>query len=280
MSKSTQTPERLFIKGDDWLIEGHEAFAKQLLDSEGSGKAPNVLYVPTAKSSPERLEAGFRQVAEVFGKLGVGQVVQLHQYREAPSRDEAEHKFGEADIVYIGGGDSLEMMENFKKWGTDTDLKNAIKGGKRVGGASAGQIALMGPGFSDSMSYRNPANEWDYIWVNGMKILNIANTPHLNSGIRDDASNLPPRKQAFLNAYARDSDLEHPQLPDKALGVSNGAMVMIDGDQAEISTVAPGGISAFRRESGNMHEQIFGGNPASGSGQIVTRADLGIAAAA
>ena len=50
--------------------------------------------------------------------------------------------------------------------------------------------------------------------------------------------------------------------------------------QAEFSTVEPGGISAFRRESGNMHEQIFEGNPASGSGQIVTRADLGIPAAA
>lgn len=100
-----------------------------------------------------------------------------------PKRDELEDVFEWANIVYIPGGDTLQMMETWKEYGIDRLLARRAFEDMVISGISAGAVAPFVWGHSDSSSYRisNPDEPWDYIPVAGLGIINAAITPHYNT---------------------------------------------------------------------------------------------------
>lgn len=61
-----------------------------------------------------------------------------------------KEKIGNADIIYVGEGNTLKMMKVWRQHEVDTTIKAAMKNGVVLSGSSAGSIAWFESGNSDS----------------------------------------------------------------------------------------------------------------------------------
>lgn len=143
-------------------------------------KHPRLLFIPTANSDSENdVEA----IEEVYGKKLGCKVDSLLLLRGKPSSKEIKEKILSADIIYVGGGNTLKMMELWRRLGVDKLLKSAHNKGAILCGISAGAICWFEYGHSDSMSFYHPDN-WDYIRTKGMGLLKGLLCPHFDGETR------------------------------------------------------------------------------------------------
>jgi dipeptidase E len=140
-------------------------------------KNPNLLFVPTATSDSDLY---WERVREYFGKFLKCKTDVLFLVKERPSRQEIQRKISTADIVYVGGGNTLLMMRLWRRLGVDRMLKAAYENGTVLAGVSAGSICWFESGHSDSMSFYN-SRKWKYINVRGLGLIRGIHCPHYNS---------------------------------------------------------------------------------------------------
>lgn len=139
-------------------------------------KHPSALFIPTASGDSEGYWNIFR---DVYGKrLGCRTDV-LYVLKETPSQKEIRNKILSADLIYVGGGNTLRMMRRWRFLGVDKLLKKAYENGTVLSGISAGSICWFEGGHSDSMSFYHP-NNWEYIKVKGLGLLKGIHCPHFN----------------------------------------------------------------------------------------------------
>jgi len=100
-----------------------------------------------------------------------------------PSAREIERKILSADIIYVGGGNTLYMMRVWRRLGVERLLRTAYEEGIVLAGISAGAICWFDSGHSDSMSFYNP-RDWQYINVKGLGLIKGVHCPHYNSMTR------------------------------------------------------------------------------------------------
>jgi dipeptidase E len=136
-------------------------------------KNPRLLFIPTASSDDK---AYIRAVQGHFGrKLGC-QVDVLYLLKEKPKYSYIRSVILRTDIIYVGGGNTLLMINRWKKLGVDRVLKEARKRGKVLCGPSAGAICWFRQGNSDSRKFRNPKAK--LIKVTGLGFINALACPH------------------------------------------------------------------------------------------------------
>ena len=140
-------------------------------------KNPKLLFIPTASSDSEIY---WERVQKYFGKFLKCQTGVLYLIEKRPSQREIERKIGWADIVYVGGGNTLMMMRLWRRLGVDKLLKAAYENGTVLAGISAGSICWFDSGHSDSMAFYNP-KKWKYIQVKGLGLIRGIHCPHYNS---------------------------------------------------------------------------------------------------
>jgi dipeptidase E len=140
-------------------------------------KNPKLLFIPTASSDSERY---WKHVQEYFGKFLKCKTDVLFLINGKLSREQIRSKILSADIVYVGGGNTLQMMNVWRRFGVDKLLKAAYENGTVLSGISAGSICWFDSGHSDSMSFYNPRN-WKYINVKGLGFIKGVHCPHYNS---------------------------------------------------------------------------------------------------
>jgi dipeptidase E len=105
---------------------------------------PRVVFIPTASSDDPNYELEFTRAYE---RLGCSvQSLRLH-YGENP------RKIEDADIVYVGGGNTKMMLEVWRESGVDILLRKHVDSGKPVGGLSAGALCWFRVGNSDWPQY-------------------------------------------------------------------------------------------------------------------------------
>jgi dipeptidase E len=151
-------------------------------------KNPRLLFIPTASSDSERY---WKRVKEYFGKFLKCKTDVLFLIREQPSKGQIRKKILSADIIYVGGGNTLLMMRVWRRLGVDKLLMSAYENGTVLSGISAGSICWFDSGHSDSMSFYNP-RRWKYINVRGMGLIQGTHCPHYNSMTRG-----VPRRKHF-----------------------------------------------------------------------------------
>lgn len=139
-------------------------------------KHPKILFIPTASSDAENYWFIFKKY---FKKLGCKTDV-LYLISNKHSQTEIRNEILSADIVYVGGGNTLKMMRIWKRLGVDIILKKAYKQGIVMSGLSAGSICWFESGHSDSMSFYHP-KKWKYINVRGLGLIKGVHCPHYNS---------------------------------------------------------------------------------------------------
>jgi dipeptidase E len=145
-------------------------------------KNPRLLFIPTASSDSQKY---WTQVEEYFGgflkcKTDALFLVSPPSGQELPSSDEIRTKILSADIIYVGGGNTLMMMRLWRRLGVDELLKTAYESGTVLAGVSAGSICWFDSGHSDSMSFYNP-RKWRYIKVKGLGFVKGIHCPHYDS---------------------------------------------------------------------------------------------------
>lgn len=149
-------------------------------------KHPRLLFIPTASSDSARY---WTHIQEYFGEFLKCKTEVLFLIKEPSSREQIQKKISSADIIYVGGGNTLLMMRIWRRLGVDHFLKAAYENGTVLAGISAGSICWFDSGHSDSMSFYNP-RKWKYINVRGLGLLKGIHCPHYNSMTRG----IPRRK--------------------------------------------------------------------------------------
>jgi dipeptidase E len=143
-------------------------------------KKPNLLFIPTASSDSERY---WKHVQEYFGNFLKCKTDVLFLMKGQPSKERIRRKVLWADIIYVGGGNTLQMMRVWRRLGVDKLLISAYENGTILSGISAGAICWFDSGHSDSMSFYNP-RKWEYVNVRGLGLINGIHCPHYNSMTR------------------------------------------------------------------------------------------------
>lgn len=122
------------------------AIDKEIIRLSGKRK-PRLLFIPTASKDSEGY---YNVIVKHFGKhLGCKCDV-LYLLRNKPAKSAIRSKILNADIIYVGGGNTLNMLNTWKRFGIDKLLHTAYKKDIVLSGVSAGAICWFRYATSDS----------------------------------------------------------------------------------------------------------------------------------
>jgi dipeptidase E len=185
------------IGGGVIRTRGTASIDREIIRLSGK-KHPKLLFIPTASSDSERY---CRRVRDYFGKFLKCRTDVLQLIKERPSKEQIRDKILSADIIYVGGGNTLLMMRIWRRFGIDKMIESAYRNGTVLSGISAGSICWFDSGHSDSMSFYNP-RKWKYINVRGLGLIRGIHCPHYNSKTRGI-----PRRRDFRDMIRRTGGL-------------------------------------------------------------------------
>lgn len=138
-----------------------------------SKKHPRLLFLPTASDDSQDY---VKVVNKYFGKK-LGCKVNSLLLSTNPSKTEIKNNILNADIIYVGGGNTKNMMRRWKKHGVDKMLELAYKKDIVLAGVSAGAICWFKFGSSDSHRLSGHKNK-SYIRVKGLGLIKALASPH------------------------------------------------------------------------------------------------------
>src|ERR1035438_5357355 len=124
------------IGGGEIRTRGTAAIDREIIRLSRK-KNPRLLFIPTASSDSERY---WRRVQEYFGRFLKCRTEVLFLIKEPPAAEQMRRKIRAADIIYVGGGNTLQMMRLWRRLGVDRLLRSAYDRGTILSGISAGAI--------------------------------------------------------------------------------------------------------------------------------------------
>ena len=134
------------------------------------------LFLPTASHDCMPYYNTFHKV--YTGLYGIKTDVALTVNREI-DMEKMRGKFDKADFLYVGGGDTVFMIEHWKQTGLLELIKEAYERGVLISGLSAGAICWFEEMYSDSVV------EGDYSIYQGLGWLSGKISPHYNERMLD-----------------------------------------------------------------------------------------------
>ena len=213
---------------------------KYIVEATGKEK-PRTLFIPTASGEPQGYIDTFNKV---YGEiLGCNPDVLL-LISENLNEEEIKNKIFSADLIYVGGGDTIKMLEIWKEKKVDKYLKDAYEKGIVLSGLSAGSICWFKYGHSDSNSFRNKEGWWDYIRADGLGLINAIHCPHYNEEGREGF----------------DEMMKSQQVPGIALE-NNCALIFQDGNCKIIKSDEKANAYILINKEGIVKKTILGDEP-------------------
>ena len=190
---------------------------KEMLKLTGK-KKPRLLFLPTASGDSESY---YDVVKQHFGKrIGFTTDV-LYLIKDKPNKKEVEKKIFSADVIYVGGGDTLKMLRVWKKTGVDDVLKKAYEHGVILSGLSAGSICWFKGGPSDTRTFKNPK-------ANPIKITCLGWLPAIHSPHYDVEKDRRPAIKKIMK-----------RTPGVAIGIDNCCALIIINDKYKVIATKP-----------------------------------------
>lgn len=135
---------------------------------------PKALFIPTASGDSEGYWQTFQKV---FGEILGCRPEVLYLLKEHPSKEEIKEKILGADLIYVGGGNTMKMLRTWKKNGVDRLLNKAYENGTVLSGLSAGAICWFRYGCSDSRRFSNSEDK-SFMRISGLDLVNLTVSPH------------------------------------------------------------------------------------------------------
>lgn len=145
---------------------------KYILEATGKDK-PNLLFLPTASGDAE----GYWEIVnKVFG-IELGAATSVLKLTQNPTDSEIQDKIGQADAIYVGGGNTRKMLDIWKSREVDKLLLNAYESGVVLSGLSAGAICWFEYGSTDSPKFDNP-DDTNFVLIEGLGLVGGLASPH------------------------------------------------------------------------------------------------------
>ena len=161
------------IGGGDMMAGENLPIDERIVELTGK-RRPRTLFLGTAGGDDPQKIAEFQ--AHYGQRLGCDVEV-LTLLRERPAADAIARSFARADLVYVGGGNSLRMMKLWRRLGIDRHFRAARERGCVLAGLSAGGLCWFRYGYSASRRYANP-DDFPYIRVRALGYFNAVFCAH------------------------------------------------------------------------------------------------------
>ena len=113
-----------------------------------------------------------------------------------------KEKIEKANAIYIGGGDTVYMLEKWKETGLDKLILKAYEDGKIICGLSAGAICWFTNMYTDYEIMRGQSA--DYVMKKGLGVLDGTMCPHFNERKDDFLSAM--KERGIEKAYCVEND--------------------------------------------------------------------------
>lgn len=147
-------------------------------------KRPRALFIPTASGD----DADYCEIFDrIYGTKLNCQVDCLRLLGRNGERKQLSKRILAADLIYVGGGNTMRMMKLWRKLGIDKMLRKAGHQGTVLTGLSAGAICWHRWGHSDSMSFSAGNRPWSHIRVRSLDFIPHLYCPHLDGEKRHDS---------------------------------------------------------------------------------------------
>ena len=165
--------ERTTLKIDEYIA----TLAKE---RAGENRA-NALFIPTASHDFMPYYNTFHKV--YTGVFNIKTDVALSVFKEV-DMEKMKAKFEKADVIYVGGGDTVFMMESWRETGLLPLIKDAYERGVILAGLSAGAICWFSDIYTDS-ALVNGEGEEKYSMFKGLGWIDGVISPHYGSRMLD-----------------------------------------------------------------------------------------------
>lgn len=173
--------KKMVLIGGGDIGRGNTTYETKEIDEEivkmTNLEKPNFLFIGLASSFSDSY---YDIIKKIYKNLGC-ETVYLKKKNIINNPDIVKDKISNADIIYIGGGDSIKLINEVKEYKLDILLKEAYEKGTVLVGISAGAILLSKEGFSDSLILRNESNK--HRFIEGINLNDLVICPHYNSSI-------------------------------------------------------------------------------------------------
>ncbi|MBQ8885887.1 MAG: peptidase E [Clostridia bacterium] len=163
--------ERSTLKIDEYLAS--------LAKARAGERRANALFIPTASHDFMPYYNTFHKV--YTGVFDIKTDVALTVFKE-PDLERLKEKFLKADLIYVGGGDTVFMLEQWKKSGILALIEDAYARGVTIAGLSAGAICWFEDIYTDSLKTEDGAK---YAMFKGLGWIKGVISPHYGSRMLD-----------------------------------------------------------------------------------------------
>lgn len=139
-----------------------------------SKENPNFLFIGLASNFSDSY---YKVIKDIYKNLGckTGKI----SNKTLTHIEVVEEKIKNADIIYIGGGDTVKLVNILKENKIDKMLKEKLDTESVLVGISAGAISYLKSGLSDTEIINNISN--NYVKVDGLGFIDYMFVPHFSS---------------------------------------------------------------------------------------------------
>lgn len=145
-----QMKQIIAMGGGGFSMEPENPLLDQYVLAQTAKERPKVCFIPTASGDDEgyvnRFYESFRQhdCEAVHLPLFKTRITDLESFVLAQ------------DVIYVGGGNSRNLLALWREWGLDAILRKAWQRGVILAGVSAGAICWFAEGLTDSFNIDAP----------------------------------------------------------------------------------------------------------------------------
>ena len=164
--------ERTTLKIDEYIAN--------LAKEHAGGNRANALFIPTASHDFMPYYNTFHKV--YTGVFNIKTDVALTVFKE-PDMEKMKAKFEKADMIYVGGGDTVFMIEHWKQSGLLPLIEDAYNRGVIIAGLSAGAICWFSDIYTDSAAALGEGDK--YAMFQGLNWINGKISPHYGARMLD-----------------------------------------------------------------------------------------------
>jgi dipeptidase E len=132
------------LGGGGFSMEPENLLLDRYILSQSNKTNPKICFIPTASGDSDNY------ISRYYNFFEKHHCQPSHLSLFKPSTRDIESFLLEKDIIYVGGGNTKNLLALWKEWGIDMILKKAWEQGIIIAGISAGSICWFEEGVTDS----------------------------------------------------------------------------------------------------------------------------------
>lgn len=210
-----------------------DGYVAQKAKEHAGDKRANALFIGTASHDSMPYFNSFRKT--YTSVYDIKAEVALIVYGEM-NLEHISQKIQNADCIYIGGGDTVFMLEKWRETGLDKLIIDAYNNGTIIAGLSAGAICWFKDMYTDYEIMRGQSS--NYVLKKGLGILDGTMCPHFDE--REEDFFKAVKENNIPKAYAVENDC--------ALVFKNGELSEVVSENKSAYYVVNDGVSVKKEK--------------------------------